>query len=105
MRIATHRQLQVLDYLAVYAARYHCPPTFREVSDHFGFKSAQAAYRHLTALTQKGYLVPIIAGNGVHRGYRLSELGQRELIDFRQQYSVTLWTGPHEEAASLRRGA
>lgn len=86
MRTATHRQLQVLDYLECYSNQYHCPPTFREVSEHFGFKSAQAAFRHLESLAKKGYLLRIIAGNGCHRGYRPTDLGQRELTEFRRLF-------------------
>jgi SOS-response transcriptional repressor LexA len=86
MRPATHRQFQVLDYLDSYSKQYQCPPTFREVSEHFGFKSAQAALRHLAALEKKGYLLRIIAGNGCHRGYRLSDRAHGELTEFRRLF-------------------
>lgn len=79
MLLATPRQLQILRFVNDYSSRHHCSPTFRELAQHFGFRSPQAAVRHLESLSKKGYLNKIVAGNGRHRGYRLTEFGLEQL--------------------------
>lgn len=80
MNAITLRQVQVLDYLDRYSREFYCSPTFREVAQAFGWRSPQGSLRHLEALTRKGYLLRIIAGNGCHRGYRLSVSGEQALM-------------------------
>jgi len=52
----THRQQQVLDFIAEHTAQRGYPPTFRELMDRFGWRSTNAAADHLNALERKGYL-------------------------------------------------
>ena len=52
----TERQKQVLDYIQRHRTRHGVPPTVREIQEHFGFASPNAAASHLRALAQKGLL-------------------------------------------------
>jgi SOS-response transcriptional repressor LexA len=79
MLLATPRQLQILQFMHDYSVQYHCSPTFRELAQNFGFTSPNAAFRHLESLFKKGYLDRIVAGNGCHRGYRLTGFGLETL--------------------------
>lgn len=75
MKAITDRQMEVLVFWRRYMATYHCSPTRRDLCEFMGILSPQGSDRHLDALERKGFLVPIIAGNGNHRGYRLTEVG------------------------------
>lgn len=52
----TDAQRKVLDYVIAYRAAHQCPPSRWDISDHFGWRSANAAQDHLLALERKGYL-------------------------------------------------
>lgn len=82
-RTLTSRQLEILDYVEKYRRAYHCSPALREMADHFGWVSVQASSGHMHSLTAKGCVIPIVAANGSHRGYRLSSRG-RALLRERQ---------------------
>ena len=75
MRPLTARQLDVLTFIRLYGESYHCPPSLREICTAFGFSSPQAALRHTEALLRKDALSPILAANGLSRGWRLTETG------------------------------
>ncbi|MBA4368853.1 MAG: repressor LexA [Desulfobacterium sp.] len=52
----TIRQTQILDFLFEFQLKERMAPTYREIADHFGFKSTKAAADHVSALEKKGYL-------------------------------------------------
>lgn len=53
MKKVTKRQKEVLDFIAKYAEKQHCPPTIQEVANRFGIKSS-TAFSHVKALVRKG---------------------------------------------------
>lgn len=56
MRTITKRQSEVLGYLKDFHLEHGYPPTRRDITDEFGFKSPNAAEEHLRALDRKGYI-------------------------------------------------
>jgi repressor LexA len=54
--LLTQRQRQVLDFIRSAQINTGSPPTFREISSHFGFQSPNAALTHVKALREKGLL-------------------------------------------------
>jgi repressor LexA len=52
----TIRQSQILDFLFEFQLKERMSPTYREIAEHFGFKSTKAAADHVFALEKKGYL-------------------------------------------------
>lgn len=53
MKDLTTRQNDLLSYIRSFLLERKFPPTFREISDHFGM-SVRGAYDHLKALEKKG---------------------------------------------------
>ena len=53
----TDRQREVFEYICESIREDSRPPTVREISDHFGFRSPKAASDHLAALERKEYIV------------------------------------------------
>ena len=56
MRPLTHRQRQVLDFIRDRVRDTHCPPTVREICDHFDIRSTNGVRVILEALEKKGHL-------------------------------------------------
>ena len=52
----THRQQQVLEFIAAAQQQSGVTPSTREIQQHFGFASQTAAVNHLRALERKGVL-------------------------------------------------
>jgi len=52
----TPRQSEILEFLHEFQRKERIAPTYREIGDHFGFKSTKAAADHVYALEKKGYL-------------------------------------------------
>lgn len=52
----TPRQAEILEFLHEFQRTERIAPTYREIGDHFGFKSTKAAADHISALEKKGYL-------------------------------------------------
>ena len=50
----TKRQSQVLEFIGKHVGAHGRPPTRREIADHFGWASANAAEDFLKALQRKG---------------------------------------------------
>jgi repressor LexA len=75
--ILTSRQRQVLDFVEAKSAETGSPPTLQEISQHFEFKSPNAAREHLRLIEQKGYLQrePRRA-RGIRLGHEDSSLGE-----------------------------
>lgn len=65
----TAKQHAFLEYLAEHVRRHKVWPTYRELVQHFGYRSPNSVTQNLQALAKKGYLT---RDNG---GYRL--VGQR----------------------------
>ncbi len=55
MRGITERQQEVLEFIKSYIDARRYPPTFREISEHFGI-SVKGAYDHVKAIERKGYI-------------------------------------------------
>ena len=56
MKGITKRQQEVLDFIAEFSEHRGMPPTRRNITDRFNFKSPNAADEHLRALDRKGYI-------------------------------------------------
>ncbi|WP_319522238.1 transcriptional repressor LexA [uncultured Desulfosarcina sp.] len=50
----TKRQSEIFNFLFEFKEKEKMSPTYREIADHFGFKSAKAAADHVRALEKKG---------------------------------------------------
>lgn len=56
MKDLTVRQQEVLGYLQLHLREFGTWPSFREIEEHFGFRSTNAVMGHLRALEKKGYI-------------------------------------------------
>jgi repressor LexA len=56
MKELTLRQQEVLGYIQLHMREWGTWPSFREIEEHFGFKSTNAVMGHLKALERKGYI-------------------------------------------------
>jgi repressor LexA len=56
MKVLTLRQEEVLGYIQLYMREHGTWPSFREIEQHFGFRSTNAVMGHLKALERKGYI-------------------------------------------------
>ena len=52
----THIQSQVLEFIERFMEERRMPPTVREIREHMGYRSDNAAWQHLNALGRKGVL-------------------------------------------------
>ena len=52
----TRRQQQILDFIQEVQRVTSAAPTFKEIADHFGFRSTNAVTEHVRLLRQKGAL-------------------------------------------------
>lgn len=55
-RDLTEKQRDFIRYLRSYLREHGVWPTYREISDHFGFRSPNSVTQNLQALHKKGYL-------------------------------------------------
>ena len=55
MKEITERQKEVLAFISQFTDDNVCPPTVREIGEHFGI-SLRAVQDHITALQKKGYI-------------------------------------------------
>jgi repressor LexA len=72
----TKRQNQILKYISEHIDNRGFPPTRNELSEHFGFRSPNAAESHLRALAKKGV---IALERGRSRGIALTALSAAAL--------------------------
>ena len=70
MKNLTDRQKEILDLIKSYIGNYGFPPTRADISKELGFKSANAAEQHLSAIEKKGFIKIL---SGASRGFVLSE--------------------------------
>ena len=56
MKGLTQKQQLILDFLTRYVEEHHYPPSIREISAAFGFKSLRGSTIHLDALEKKGFI-------------------------------------------------
>lgn len=56
MKKITDRQDQVLTFIRAYTDKQGYPPTRRDITNEFGFRSPNAAEEHLRALARKGFI-------------------------------------------------
>lgn len=52
----TRRQLEILNMIGAFDSQHGRPPTRKEIADHFGWASWNAAQCHVVALEKKGFL-------------------------------------------------
>lgn len=64
----SQKQTDVLNFVKSFIADKGYPPTRRDIANHFGFKSQNAAQEHLQALIAKGC---ITINRGVSRGIKV----------------------------------
>ncbi|MFM8655791.1 MAG: transcriptional repressor LexA [Chthoniobacterales bacterium] len=72
----TARQKQILDYIGRHRTRHGVPPTVREIQNHFGFASPNAAASHLRALDKMTLLQ---RGRGAARSLKVTGDHRREV--------------------------
>jgi repressor LexA len=72
----TARQKEILKFISEFIEKHKFPPTRSELSEHFGFRSPNAAEAHLRALEKKSM---IGIERGVSRGLTLLPLATDEL--------------------------
>ena len=56
MRALTEKQRSILDYIVDYISDNGYSPTSKDIKEHFGFKSVNGAYDHLSWIEKKGYI-------------------------------------------------
>ena len=61
MNPLTKQQQRVLDFVKAYIKKNTIPPTRQEISNHFGWKHANAAQAHLDLIERKG-AIRLMAG-------------------------------------------
>lgn len=65
----TEKQAEILSYIEAEIAESGCPPTFRQIAKHFGYKAVGTVEDHVKALIRKGVL---LKESGVACGIRLA---------------------------------
>ncbi|MEX0778286.1 MAG: S24 family peptidase [Balneolales bacterium] len=53
----THKQKAFFEYIRDYKQEYEVWPTYREITDEFGFRSPNSVTQNLQSLVKKGYLI------------------------------------------------
>jgi len=53
----TRKQKEFFDFIVSYRKEYDVWPTYREIADHFDYKSPNSVTQNIQALLKKGYLV------------------------------------------------
>ena len=71
-RQLTHKQLSFLEYLRGHVDKHKVWPTYREIADHFDYRSPNSVTQNLQALSRKGFL------QRGKNGYALIEQDARE---------------------------
>lgn len=56
MKELTSRQEAILSFIEGYWEKHSISPSYKEIQDHFGFKSPHAVTKHLKALEKKRYI-------------------------------------------------
>lgn len=64
-KVLTGRQREVLAFLKKFTQEKGYPPTRKDIADHFGWSSTNAAQDHLRAMAKKGF---VFIGNRQARG-------------------------------------
>jgi repressor LexA len=57
MKGLTKRQREIVDYIQQFIANNRYSPSYREISQHFGFSSLGSVYKHINALKRKGAIL------------------------------------------------
>lgn len=53
----TRKQKEFFEYIVDYKKEYDVWPTYREIADHFGYRSPNSVTQNIQALLKKGYLI------------------------------------------------
>lgn len=89
----TAKQHAFLQFLAEHVRRKKVWPTYREIVEHFGYRSPNSVTQNLRALTKKGYL------ERDHKGYRI--IGQRSGLSGGFPVQGMLENGAYEVSLSV----
>lgn len=73
----TARQKEILDFIETYTKEKGHSPSFRDIMNHFGFRSTAAVYNHLEALKKKGAITTLARSS---RSIALNSSAQNEDI-------------------------
>lgn len=68
MKPLTQKQFETLEFIRAHIESNGYPPTMREISDAFGWASANSAMLHIRALERKGF---VIVTPGASRGIKI----------------------------------
>jgi SOS-response transcriptional repressor LexA len=74
--LPSDHQHAVLSFVASHMQSVQCPPTRREIAEHFSFPSENSATQALDALERKGY---IVKRSNVSRGLQLTDKAREYL--------------------------
>ncbi len=69
MKELTVRQQEILGYLQLHMRKHGTWPSFREIEEHFGFRSTNSVMGHIRALENKGYITRV---RGQARTFRIT---------------------------------
>jgi repressor LexA len=72
----SNNQSKVFEFIRGYMGREGASPTYREIAEHFGYRSPKAAVDHVRALEKKGYVARrpgLSRGIGIPSGHREPE--------------------------------
>lgn len=70
----TEKQADVLIFISEFTERERWAPTRRQIADHFGWKSINAADTHIKALIRKGWVQTRISAIHSHRNLLVVDL-------------------------------
>lgn len=58
----TPKQREILDYIKQFIDTHHFSPSYREIMEHFQYKSIGTVYNLLKTLKERGHLAPVSGG-------------------------------------------
>lgn len=56
MKNLTKRQKEIFDFIKNFSLEHGYSPSYREIGEHFGYRSLATVFDHIESLRQKGYL-------------------------------------------------
>ena len=62
----TRKQREFFDYIVEYKKENDIWPTYREIADHFGFRSPNSVTQNIQALLKKGFLIKSLIHKNLH---------------------------------------
>lgn len=76
----TRKQKEFFDFIQEYKNEHDVWPTYREIADHFGYKSPNSVTQNIQALIRKGYLIKTDDSEyDIHPDHDLEEAEEEEV--------------------------